>query len=49
MGWLVDPDDETILVVDSNCRVRELKNNDRLPVLKGVELEVTVQKVFSWI
>lgn len=49
LGWLVDSDDESILVVDSDRRVKELKNSDYLPVLTGIELNITVQKVFSWL
>ncbi|MFM7369826.1 MAG: Uma2 family endonuclease [Sphaerospermopsis kisseleviana] len=49
LGWLLDAEDESILVVDSDRRVRELKNSDQLPVLTGVELDITVQEVFSWL
>jgi hypothetical protein len=49
LGWLLDTEDESILVVDSDRRVRELKNSDRLPVITGVELDITVQEVFSWL
>ncbi|NJL90083.1 MAG: Uma2 family endonuclease [Coleofasciculaceae cyanobacterium SM2_1_6] len=46
IGWLIDTEDENILVVDSDCRVMELQDSDRLPVLSGVNLELTVQQVF---
>ncbi len=49
LGWLLDAEDESILVVDSDRRVRELTNSDRLPVLSGIGLELTVQQVFSWL
>ena len=49
LGWLVDSDDESILVVDSDRRVKEFKNSDYLPVLTGIELNITVQEVFSWL
>ncbi|MDK2412279.1 Uma2 family endonuclease [Aphanizomenon sp. PH219] len=49
LGWLLDPEDESILVVDSDRRVREFKNSDRLPVLTGISLELNVQEVFSWL
>ncbi|QLE56847.1 Uma2 family endonuclease [Nostoc sp. TCL26-01] len=39
LGWLLDAEDESILVVDRDRRVKELKNSDRLPVLTEVELE----------
>lgn len=49
LGWLLDAEDESILVVDRDCRVRELKNKDHLPVLTGIPLELNVQEVFSWL
>jgi len=49
LGWLLDAEDESILVVDSDRRVKELKNKDRLPVLTGISLELNVQEVFSWL
>jgi Uma2 family endonuclease len=49
LGWLLDAEDESILVVDSDRRVRELKNSDHLPVLAGILLELNVQEVFSWL
>ena len=49
LGWLLDAEDESILVVDRDRRVKEFTNSDRLPVLLGVDLELTVQQVFSWL
>ena len=49
MGWLLDAEDESILVVDRDRRVRELKNSDRLPVITGIDLELTAAEVFSWL
>lgn len=49
LGWLVDSEDESILVVHGDRRVQELKNSDRLPVITGVDLKITVQEVFSWL
>ena len=47
IGWLIDAEDENILVVDSDCRVIELKDSYRLPVISGIDLELTVEQVFS--
>jgi Uma2 family endonuclease len=47
IGWLIDAEDENILAVDSDRRVIELKDSDRLPVLSGIDLELTVQDVFG--
>lgn len=49
LGWLLDAEDETILVVDSDRRVQEFTNSDRLPVLTGIDLDLTVEQVFSWL
>jgi Uma2 family endonuclease len=49
LGWLLDAEDESILVVDSDRRVKEFKNSDRLSVLTGIDLELTVEQVFSWL
>jgi len=49
LGWLLDAEDESILVVDSDRRIREFNNSDRLPVLTGIDLELTVEQIFSWL
>jgi len=49
IGWLIDTEDENILVVDRDRRVIELKDSDHLPVLSGIDLEITVQQVFDWL
>jgi hypothetical protein len=35
--------------VDSDRRVKEFANGDRLPVLNGIDLDLTVEQVFSWL
>lgn len=45
----MDSEDESILVVDSDRRVKQLKNSDLLPIITGVELDISVQEVFSWL
>lgn len=49
LGWLLDPEDESILVVFGDRRVQEFKNSDRLPILDSIQLELTVQQIFSWL
>jgi Uma2 family endonuclease len=49
LGWLLDPEDESVLAVFSDRRVQEYKNNDNLPMLKDIPLELTVQLIFSWL
>ena len=49
LGWLLDPEDESILAVFSDRRVQEFKNNDSLPILKDIQLELTAQQIFGWL
>ncbi|MGK7883426.1 MAG: Uma2 family endonuclease [Crocosphaera sp.] len=49
LGWLIDPDEETILVVFPEQKVQLLKGNESLPILQGIELELTVRQVFDWL
>jgi Uma2 family endonuclease len=49
LGWLIDPEDESILVVDSDRRLKEFANSDCLPVLTGIDLDLKVEQVFSWL
>lgn len=49
LGWLLDPEEESILVVFPSQRVQLLKGAVQLPILGGVELELTVEQVFSWL
>lgn len=49
LGWLIDPDDESILVIFSEQRVQILKGESQLPILHDIELELTVSQVFDWL
>lgn len=49
LGWLIDPKDESILVVDGDRRVKEFQQGDRLLIPTGINLELTVQQIFSWL
>jgi Uma2 family endonuclease len=49
LGWLIDAEDESILVVDRDRRIKEFANSDRLPVLTGIDLDLKVEQVFSWL
>jgi Uma2 family endonuclease len=49
LGWLVDPDDRSILVFRSQQQPELLTGENVLPVLAGVELTLTVAQVFSWL
>lgn len=49
LGWLIDPREETILVISSDQRVQLLRGTTSLPVLNGIALELIVEQVFSWL
>jgi Uma2 family endonuclease len=47
LGWLIDPEDESILIVWPELRVQVLRDQDQLPVLMGIELVLTARQVFD--
>ena len=49
LGWLIDPDEESIFVVLPEQRVQLLETNEVLPILAGIDLELTVDRVFAWL
>lgn len=49
LGWLIDPEDKSILVIFPEQRVQLLKGESQLPILSGIELELKVNQVFGWL
>jgi Uma2 family endonuclease len=49
LGWLLDPEDENILVVFGDRRIQIFQGTDQLPVLNGIELDLTPEQIFSWL
>ncbi|MBF2057657.1 MAG: Uma2 family endonuclease [Cyanobacterium sp. T60_A2020_053] len=49
LGWLINPEDETILVVFSDQKVKIFRDDNILPVLDQVELTLIVNDVFYWL
>jgi Uma2 family endonuclease len=49
LGWLIYPEEESVLVVLSEGRVKLLGGNDLLPVFNGVDLELKVKDIFKWL
>ncbi|MBD1945128.1 Uma2 family endonuclease [Coleofasciculus sp. FACHB-712] len=49
LGWLIDPEEESILVVFPEQRVQLLRGTAELPILSGIGLKLTVEQVFSWL
>ncbi|AFY33477.1 Uma2 family endonuclease [Calothrix sp. PCC 7507] len=49
LGWLLNPEDESVLAVFSGQRVELYEGADKLPVIEGIELELTAEQVFGWL
>jgi Uma2 family endonuclease len=49
LGWLIDSEEESILVIFPSQRVQLLKGAAQLPILDGFELELTVEQVLNWL
>lgn len=47
LGWLIDPEEESILVVFPEQRVQLLRGTAQLPILREIGLELTVEQVFG--
>ncbi len=49
LGWLIDPSDRSILVFQSKQQPELLHGKDKLIILDGIELQLTVEQVFAWL
>ena len=49
LGWLLDPSERSILVYQPNTLPDLLTGTDRLTVLEGVNLIITVEELFTWL
>ncbi|QLE56184.1 Uma2 family endonuclease [Nostoc sp. TCL26-01] len=49
LGWLLNPEDESVLAVFPGQRVELYEGVDQLPILEGIELSLTVAQVFGWL
>ena len=49
LGWLIIPDDDSVLTVFPNQRIDLFEGKDQLPVLNNIDLSLTVEEVFSWL
>ncbi len=48
-GWLINLEDESVLGIFPGQRVELYEGADKLPILDGIELELTVEQVFGWL
>ncbi|MBE9035270.1 Uma2 family endonuclease [aff. Roholtiella sp. LEGE 12411] len=49
LGWLINPEDESVLGVFPGQRVELYEGADKLPLLEDIELELKVEQVFGWL
>ncbi len=49
LGWLIDPDDESVLVFWRDRAPSLRQEKDKLPLLAEIELELTANQLFSWL
>ncbi|NET50828.1 MAG: Uma2 family endonuclease [Merismopedia sp. SIO2A8] len=49
LGWLINPQEITVILVLPNQRVQFLEGDATLPVLEGIDLSLTVDQVFRWL
>ncbi len=49
LGWLIDPDDRSILVFLPNQAPIFCTESDRIPVPKDIPLTLTAEQVFDWL
>ncbi|EDX85864.1 conserved hypothetical protein [Synechococcus sp. PCC 7335] len=49
LGWLIDPEAESILTLSSESQIKLFRETQALPVLMGLDLVLSVNDVFSWL
>lgn len=49
IGWLIDPEVDSILTVAADQRVQILSGDRLLPILSEISLSLTVEQVFGWL
>ncbi|MBE9053796.1 Uma2 family endonuclease [Nostocales cyanobacterium LEGE 11386] len=49
LGWLIFPEEASILTIFPNQRVEMLTGTDPLPIFSNIDLSLTVEQVFSWL
>ncbi|MBW4575602.1 MAG: Uma2 family endonuclease [Aphanothece sp. CMT-3BRIN-NPC111] len=49
LGWLIDPDDRSVLIFLPNQQPELCQGSDRLVVLDNVDLQLTAEQLFCWL
>lgn len=49
LGWLVDPHDYSVLILNSQQEIKVCRGEQQLSVLPDINVELTAQDIFSWL
>lgn len=49
LGWLVDPEAESILTLSSESQIKLYRGSKPLPVLSGLSLNLSANDIFGWL
>nr|WP_225938786.1 Uma2 family endonuclease [Kovacikia minuta] len=49
LGWLLDPDDRSVIVFQPHQQPQLVQNKDHLIGLPEIELNLTAEQVFNWL
>lgn len=49
LGWLIDPGDRSVIIFEPQKQPEFFHQQDKLVVLEGIELDLTAERVFSWL
>lgn len=49
LGWLIDPQDESILAIFPNQRVQLFRGTTQLPIINEINLKLGAEEIFAWL
>jgi Uma2 family endonuclease len=49
LGWLLDPEEDTIWTVDSSQRIQIFQGDTIVPTLSELKLSLTATQMFGWL
>ncbi|MDX2212771.1 MAG: Uma2 family endonuclease [Oculatellaceae cyanobacterium bins.114] len=49
LGWLIDPEEQLVMIFRQDLHLELLSDESVLPVLPEISLNLTVQHVFDWL
>ncbi|MEA5471882.1 Uma2 family endonuclease [Spirulina sp. 06S082] len=49
LGWLIDPSEQIVMVLQPQDRFGLYRGGDRLPLLENLNLSLTPEQIFNWL